>query len=648
MTAQAASTTTTASLRRNVLGLPQVVFQGITHIAPSINVVFAFPVIALKAGPTMPISFLLTTIVCLFIANTVSQFSRYMPSSGGYYSFATRGLGARGGFMTTWSYLIYDIIGPAGAIGFLGYLCSSTIQMATGTDVPWWIFALATFAIVWALTHYGIKLSMRTTAIFGGIEIADHARAGADIPGPSGPRLVLHRAAEPGQLAAPLGRHRGRHGVLGARTERLRGARRHWPRRPSGPASSSAARSCSRCCSSASSTSSPPTPARSAGAPANMAAFASNANPYYALGHSLWGAGWWFIFIALINSAIGCGLACTNAASRVSYTMGQAGTLPPRFGKIHPVHQTPTFAIAVQQSIGIVAILLVGLLLAPGDIFGFLGTMATLAVIVLYVMANFALTAYIRREHRDDYSVWKHLVVPAHRHARPAAGAVDHRVPVPRLAHQHRAVPVHRGAAGRRRVHDLAGAAPARRAAARRDRTGRPAPATARATWNGTSSATGASASSQTRANGVELGPVELPAYDLPADSRPSRWRPIRLAWPRRRLRRGPRAWTRCIVYADREHFANLSYLTGYDPRFEESLLILLPGRPPVLLVGNEGEAYAAVVPDGSRWCCYQSFSLVEPGPIGQPAAGPGAEGGRPRRRPAADRRRGLEVFRAR
>ncbi|MGH3288834.1 MAG: hypothetical protein ACRDPD_29850, partial [Streptosporangiaceae bacterium] len=66
MTAQAATTETTSGLRRNVLGLPQVVFQGITHIAPSINVVFAFPVIALKAGPDMPISFLLTTIVCIF------------------------------------------------------------------------------------------------------------------------------------------------------------------------------------------------------------------------------------------------------------------------------------------------------------------------------------------------------------------------------------------------------------------------------------------------------------------------------------------------------------------------------------------------------------------------------------------------------
>jgi amino acid transporter len=151
MSAETASNTAPARLRRNVLDLPQVVFQGITHIAPSINIVFTFPIIALKAGPTMPISFFLTTIVCFFIGNTVSQFSKYMPSSGGYYSFATRGLGDRGGFMTTWSYLIYDIIGPAGAIGFLGFLLSDTIQTASGVDIPWWIFALATFAVVWVL-----------------------------------------------------------------------------------------------------------------------------------------------------------------------------------------------------------------------------------------------------------------------------------------------------------------------------------------------------------------------------------------------------------------------------------------------------------------------------------------------------------------
>ena len=144
----------------------------------------------------------------------------------------------------------------------------------------------------------------------------------------------------------------------------------------------------------------------------DMAAFASNPNPYYVLGHARWGRGWWLIVFAVINSAVGTDLACTNAASRVMYTMGRAGTLPARFARIHPIHQTPTFAIAFLQMSGIVVVLLVGLLLHPADILGFLGTIATLAVIILYSMANLALTFYIRREHADDFNVLQHAVMP--------------------------------------------------------------------------------------------------------------------------------------------------------------------------------------------------------------------------------------------
>jgi amino acid transporter len=143
-----------------------------------------------------------------------------------------------------------------------------------------------------------------------------------------------------------------------------------------------------------------------------MAAFASDANPYYALGHKLWGAAWWLVILAIINSAVGAGLACTNAASRVMYTMGQTGILPAVFGRVHPVHHTPTFAIAFLQFCGIVPVLLVGLLLRPADIFGFLGTIATLAAIILYSMANFALTSYVRRELPEHFSLWRHAIVP--------------------------------------------------------------------------------------------------------------------------------------------------------------------------------------------------------------------------------------------
>ncbi|MFI4889178.1 MAG: APC family permease [Steroidobacterales bacterium] len=411
MSADPSSAAADPQLRRNALGLPELVFQGVTHIAPAANMMFAFPIIALQAGPDMPLSFLLATVVCLFIANTVAQFSRYMPSSGGYYSFATRGLGSRNGFMATWSYLIYEFVGPAGTAGFLGYLVSDIIRTQFAISIPWWIFALSTFGVIWWLTQHGIQLSMRITALLGALELLImlalavtfliHPAPGSTYLAPLTPSLspnhyggivggmVLSILSLSGfEGPAPLAQESRRAGKFVGQAVML----------------SLLASGIFYIFTSYASAIGWGT--------GNMASFASNPNPYYDLGHALWGAGWWFVVIALINSSIAVGLACTNSASRVMYTMGRAGTLPARFGRIHPVHRTPAFAIAVQQVFGICAVLLVGLLMSPEYIFGFLETISALAVIVLYALANLALTAYMRREHRDRFSVWQHVVVP--------------------------------------------------------------------------------------------------------------------------------------------------------------------------------------------------------------------------------------------
>lgn len=49
-------------------------------------------------------------------------------------------------------------------------------------------------------------------------------------------------------------------------------------------------------------------------------------------------------------------------------------------------------------------------------------------------------------------------------------------------------------------------------------------------------------------------------------------------------------------VYGDREHAANLHWTTGFDPRFEEALLIVTPAEAH-LLVGNECLPYAGLSP---------------------------------------------------
>ncbi|MCF3942798.1 hypothetical protein [Oceanobacillus alkalisoli] len=65
------------------------------------------------------------------------------------------------------------------------------------------------------------------------------------------------------------------------------------------------------------------------------------------------------------------------------------------------------------------------------------------------------------------------------------------------------------------------------------------------------------------------------------------------------------------VVYGDREHFANLYYLTEFDPRFEEAILILGPDKSRYLLVGNEGLMYKSVMKLDAEVILNQSFSLM-------------------------------------
>ena len=67
---------------------------------------------------------------------------------------------------------------------------------------------------------------------------------------------------------------------------------------------------------------------------------------------------------------------------------------------------------------------------------------------------------------------------------------------------------------------------------------------------------------------------------------------------------------THSLVYADREHFSNMEYLCGYDPRYEEALLVVSIEGDLTLIVGNEGWAYSFISPLQIDRVLYQNFSL--------------------------------------
>ncbi|HEX7474273.1 MAG TPA: M24 family metallopeptidase [Candidatus Limnocylindrales bacterium] len=108
----------------------------------------------------------------------------------------------------------------------------------------------------------------------------------------------------------------------------------------------------------------------------------------------------------------------------------------------------------------------------------------------------------------------------------------------------------------------------------------------------------------------ARLARIDLPDFGLPElePELPASLYPERVA--RLRERAAARGYDALIVYADREHSASLSYLSGFDPRFEEALLVLGATGEPAILVGNECFGTAGAAPLPMRPVLFQDLSL--------------------------------------
>jgi Xaa-Pro aminopeptidase len=63
------------------------------------------------------------------------------------------------------------------------------------------------------------------------------------------------------------------------------------------------------------------------------------------------------------------------------------------------------------------------------------------------------------------------------------------------------------------------------------------------------------------------------------------------------------------VVYGDREHSADLTFLTNFDPRFEEAILVLGPTN--AFIVGNEGVGYVSMLGPKLEVHLSQSLGLM-------------------------------------
>jgi amino acid transporter len=82
---------TGAGLRRDAIGLREVLFQSITHMAPAAAVAFSIVVGAQFAAGALPLSVVFALVGCLLVAISIGQLAKHLPSAGGFATYASQG-----------------------------------------------------------------------------------------------------------------------------------------------------------------------------------------------------------------------------------------------------------------------------------------------------------------------------------------------------------------------------------------------------------------------------------------------------------------------------------------------------------------------------------------------------------------------------
>src|SRR5881275_871017 len=164
-----------STLRRNAIGLPGVLFQSITTMAPASAVAFSLGAAIPFAGGALPLAVLIALIVCSLIALNIGSLARHLPSAGGYFTYVSRGLGSSVGWLTGWLFsLTYLLIVPLQLL-VLGPVMDAFAQqyfhLSFGA-AGWAVWAMVFAVIVFGLTYFGIKISADTSVVLGAIEIS--------------------------------------------------------------------------------------------------------------------------------------------------------------------------------------------------------------------------------------------------------------------------------------------------------------------------------------------------------------------------------------------------------------------------------------------------------------------------------------------
>src|SRR5215468_6592580 len=162
------------TLRRNAIGLREVLFQSITDMAPGAAIAASIPFGAGLAGGSLPLAVVFALIACLFTAVSIGELAGHMPAAGSLATYAAQGLPKVVGFLVAWAYVLVGVLISPLVLLQLGFTTASTLDQHVSwypADL-WWPWTILGALIVMAAGLYGIRTSAGLGTILGIFEIA--------------------------------------------------------------------------------------------------------------------------------------------------------------------------------------------------------------------------------------------------------------------------------------------------------------------------------------------------------------------------------------------------------------------------------------------------------------------------------------------
>jgi len=399
-------------LRAGGMGLWSVIAQAVTHIAPAMGFLTGATFIAANAGTGVSLAYFAAFLVCMAIGLTIIPLARYLPSAGGYFTYVSRTLHPRLGFLTAWLYFLYDPTAVAINFTILGFIFQHQLDQRLHINLPWPVVVAAGLIFVTFFVYRGVQISGRTMLILGGLEIAillAFALSGIISPGQGGintvPFQVDPKFSTGGLFLGVVFAIFAFTGfeAVAPMAEESTNPRRNLP----------IAIIVSLVFMGVFYVLTTYGLAVGWGTNTFDSGFAGkDVGAFLDLAQRLWGGAWILLLFAMLNSAFAVGIAATNACTRVFFSMGRGGALPGWLGVVHPKYKTPRNAVILQTVITAVIAYVGGFLLGPDQLFFWFGTLITFGLIGVYGLGAIGVIRFYLTEKRAEFNAFWHLAIP--------------------------------------------------------------------------------------------------------------------------------------------------------------------------------------------------------------------------------------------